>query len=151
MQPSPDRRVSGNPEPIEFAVYLAPGIAPLSDHEIGVIRRQTADLLGCDAGEIKPLPIELKSLGEIELEFSHLVDTEQAREPYLALITLLRNGARAVGDRCCMLLYDLREPFPALDYLKGLAEITHLPVFLGVCRQPAEGSAHRQILVRRLR
>jgi len=136
---------------IEFAVYLAPGILPLSAQEIGMIKLQTADLLGCDANEIEPVLSELKNIGEIEEEFSRIPEAEQSREPYLALLTLLRNGAHAVGNLCCMLVYDLRAPFPALDYLKGLAEITHLPVFLGVCRQPLAGQAHRQILVRRLR
>ena len=136
---------------IEFAVYLAPGILPLSAQEIGMIKLQTADLLGCDANEIEPVLSELKNIGEIEEEFSRIPEAEQSREPYLALLTLLRNGAHALGNLCCMLVYDLRAPFPALDYLKGLAEITHLPVFLGVCRQPLAGQAHRQILVRRLR
>lgn len=136
---------------IEFAVYLAPGTAPLGSRELDMITLQTADLLGCDAAEIKPVLFELQNVGEIEDEFSRIPEAEQSREPYLALVTLLRNGARAVGNLCCMLVYDLRAPFPALDYLKGLAEITHLPVFLGVCRQPLPGQAHRQILVRRLR
>ncbi len=135
----------------EFAVYLAPGLEPLSAQEIGILKLQTADLLGCDAQEIEPVLIGLKNVGEIDEEFSRIPETEQSREPYLALVTLLRNGAHAVGELCCMLLYDLRAPFPALDYLKGLAEITHLPVFLGVCRQPLPGQTHRQILVRRLR
>jgi hypothetical protein len=136
---------------VEFAVYLAPGTGPLASRELDMIRLQTADLLGCDAAEISPVLFELQNVGEIEDEFSRIPEVEQSREPYLALVTLLRNGARAVGNRCCMLLYDLRAPFPALDYLKGLAEITHLPVFLGVCRQALPGQAHRQILVRRLR
>ncbi len=137
--------------PIEFAVYLAPGIVPLSAQEISVIKLQTADLLGCEAAEIEPVLSELKSVDEIDEEFSQIPDSEQSREPYLALLTLLRNQARAVGNLCCMLVYDLRAPFPALDYLKGLAEITRLPVLLGVCRQPRPGQPHRQILVRRLR
>ena len=136
---------------IEFAVYLAPGTAPLSAGEVEVITLQTADLLGCEAAEIRPVLIELKDIEDIEREFSRIPEQEQSRDPYLALLALLRNGARAVGNRCCMLVYDLRTPFPALDYLKGLAEITHLPVLLGVCRQPLAGQAQRQILVRRLR
>ena len=135
----------------EFAVYLAPGTIPLSDHELSMITLQTADLLGCDAAEIRPVLIELKLVDEIADEFARIPEAEQSREPYLALLTLLRNGARAVGSLCCMLIYDLRAPFPALDYLKGLAEITHLPVFLGVCRPPLSGQPFRQILVRRLR
>lgn len=135
----------------EFAVYLAPGTAPLAARELDMITLQAADLLGCDAAEIKPVLFELRNVGEIDEEFSRIPEHEQSRDPYVALVTLLRNGARAVGELCCMLVYDLRAPFPALDYLKGLAEITHLPVLLGVCRQPLPGSAHRQILVRRLR
>ena len=136
---------------VEFAVYLAPGTAPLSAHELDVVRLQTADLLGCDARELRPVPLELRGLDGVQAEFAHIPPGEQARDPYLALLLLLRNGAHAVGELCCMLLYDLRMPFPALDYLKGLGEITHLPVLLAVCRQPAAGSADRQILVRRLR
>ncbi len=116
-----------------------------------MITLQTAALLGCDAREIVPVPIELDNVGEIEEEFSQIPQSEQSREPYLALLTLLRNGAHAIGQRCCLLVYDLRAPFPALDYLKGLAEITRLPVFLGVCHQPLAGQTHRQILVRKLR
>jgi hypothetical protein len=146
-----DPLMTKEPAPIEFAVYMAPGTSPLSAQEIAAIKLQTADLLGCEPGEIAPVLVELNKFEEIEQEFACIPDAEQSREPYLALIALLRSGARTVGNRCCMLVYDLRAPFPALDYLKGLAEITHLPVFLGVCRPPPAGSAHRQILVRRLR
>jgi hypothetical protein len=137
--------------PAEFAVYVAPGAGPLSPHELDVVRLQTADLLGCDAAELRPVAVELQGVDGLQAEFAHLPAGEQSRDPYLALLALLRNGAHAVGRLCCVLLYDLHAPFPALDYLKGLSEITHLPVLLAVCRQPPTGSAHRQILLRHLR
>ena len=149
--PRPDSGVSKRPEPADFAVYLAPGTGPLSPRELEVIRLQTADLLGCGSGEIRPILAELQDPAEVEAEFAWIPEAEQSRDPYLALINLLRSGAHAVGNRCCMLVHDLSAPFPALDYLKGLSEITRLPVFLGVCRRSASGSVQRQILVRRLR
>ena len=148
-------RPNGLPAPTadscEFAAYLAPGVAPLSEEEIRLICQQTAGLLGCEGDELRPVFNELHHLGEIEAEFSWLPQEEQARGPYLALLALLRNGAHRVGNCCCMLVHDLQSPFPALDYLKGLEEIVRLPVLLCVCRQPRPGAAQRQIVVHRLR
>jgi hypothetical protein len=142
--------VSRRDEPSDFGAYLAPGVAPLSERETALIRLQTADLLGCDADELRPQLAELEGLPQIEVEFSWIPESEQSRGLYLALLALLRNGVHAKGHRCCMLVHDLEAPFPALDFLKGLEEVTHLPVLLGVCRRRSDGS-ERQILVRRLR
>jgi hypothetical protein len=143
--------VSRRDEPTDFGAYLAPGVAPLSAREADLLRLQTADLLGCDADELRPQLAELQGLGEIEGEFSWIPESEQCRGLYLALVALLRNGVHAQGHRCCMLVHDLEAPFPALDFLKGLEEVTHLPVLLAVCRKLRPGSGERQILVRRLR
>ncbi|MDR3417400.1 MAG: hypothetical protein P4L83_14575 [Nevskia sp.] len=145
----PDAAVTEEQGPADFAVYLAPGTGPLLPREAEVIHLQAADLLGCDPEEIRPVFVELHD--PAKAEFSWIPETEQSREPYLALVALLRSGAHAVGNRCCMLVHDLGAPFPALEYLKGLAEITRLPVLLGVCRKSTGSSGQRQILVRRLR
>ena len=137
--------------PVEFAVYLAPGLAPLSEGELTALVLQTADLVGCDADELKPVPIELLDVADIERELLALPVKEQSREPYAALLLLLRSGARPVGNLCSVLVYDLHSPFSALDYLKGLVEITRLPVFLGICRRDRTEAGNRHILVRRLR
>lgn len=143
--------MSRRDEPTDFSAYLAPGVAPLTPREADLIRLQTADLLGCEDDELRLQLVELEGLAEIESEFSWIPESEQSRGLYLALIALLRNGVHAQGHRCCMLVHDLEAPFPALDFLKGLEEVTHLPVLLGVCRKPRPGSSERQILVRRLR
>jgi hypothetical protein len=136
---------------IEFAAYLAPGTAPLSDQEVELIKQQTADLIGCPQALLKPRFFALGDTDDIEAEFSWIPEHEQSRDPLLCLISLLRSGVHPVGDTCCMLVYDTHAPFSVIDYLKALAEITRLPVLLGVCDRPAAGAEPRRILVRRLR
>ncbi len=149
---SRERLVTTDPTTVEFTAFLAPGIAPVSDGEVELIKRQMAGLLQCEAADIKPSFVELGDLDAIEREFSWIPKYEQSRERLLSLIALLRHGAQAAGNRCCMLVYDAGAPISAIDYLQALAEITRLPVLLGVFRQPLGGDlAQRQILVRRMR
>ncbi len=136
---------------IEFAAYLAPGTAPLSAREIDAIKQQAADLLDCQQAAIQPTFVELVDSEALEDEFSWIPEHERSREPLLSLVSLLRSGARPLGNWCCMLIYDMSTSLPVIDYLKSLAEITRLPVLLGVCHQPAADNQDRQILVRRLR
>lgn len=137
--------------PAEFFAYLAPGVAPLSMRESEMIRLQAADLLGCSGDELRPQFTELSGLDELQAEFAWIPEHEHSRSPYLALIALLRNGAHQSGNCCCMLVHNLESTFPALDFLKALEEITHLPVLLGICRRLEPNAAERQVLVRRLR
>lgn len=143
--------MTGAPQPLEFGLYMAPGTSPLSEIELSTIRQQAAELFACPEQELRPRLFNIGFVSEIEQEFEIIPETEQARQPYLALLTLLRNGACPVGTLGSALIYDLRSPFPALDYLRGLAEITQMPVLLGVLRWPEPASAQRQILLRRLR
>ena len=144
--------MTSEPSQLEFGLYMAPGTAPLTEPELAEIRQQAAELFACPEQALAPRLFKIDDAVEIEQEFDALIpETEQARKPYLALLTLLRNGARPVGTLGSALIYDLRSPFPVLDYLKGLAEITRMPVLLGVFRRPDPTSGPRQILLRRLR